>query len=158
MKNRNSDLLFLVPVTPNEIEIIVNSPNKNKSTDPYSIPVVLKILSSYIACPLATIVNHSFEYGIFPNKLKLGKINPPHKKDSTDDPLNYRPISILSVFSKIIEKLMHKRLYDFFDTFQMLYPLQFGFREKHSTIHALLSLTESIKLSIDNGKFVCGIF
>ena len=140
-------------------EIIINLVNKNKSTGPYSIPVVLfKILSSYIACPLATIVNHSFEYGIFPNKLKLGKINPLHKKDSTDDPSNYRPISVLSVFSKIIEKLMHKRLYNFFDTFQMLCPLQFGFREKHSTIYALLSLTESIKLSIDNGKFGCGIF
>ena len=53
---------------------------------------------------------------------------------------------------------MHKRLYNFFDIFQMLYPLQFGFREKRSTIHALLSLTESIKLSIDNGKFGSGIF
>ena len=66
LKNRNSDLLFLAPVTPNETEIIINSLNKNKSTGPYSIPVVLlKILSSYIACSLATIVNHSFEYGIF---------------------------------------------------------------------------------------------
>ena len=159
LKNRNSDSLFLASVTANEIEIIINSLNKNKSTGPYSIPVVLlKILSSYIACPLATIVNHTFEYGIFQNKLKLGKINPPYKKDSTDDPSNYRPISILSVFSKIIEKSMHKPLYNFFDTFQMPYPLQFGFREKHSTIHALLSLTESIKLSVDNGKFGCGIF
>ena len=144
--------------TPNEIEIIINSLNKNKSTGPYSIPVVLlKILRSYIACPLATIVNHSFEYGILPNKLKLGKINPLNKKYSTDYPSNYRPISILSVFSKIIEKLMHKRLYNFFDTFQMLYHLQFGFHEKHSTIHALLSLTKAIKVSIDNGKFGCGI-
>ena len=53
---------------------------------------------------------------------------------------------------------MHKRLYNFFDTFHVLYPLKFGFSEEHSTIHALLSLTESIKLSIDNGKFCCGIF
>ena len=53
---------------------------------------------------------------------------------------------------------MHKQIYNFFDTFQMLYPPQFGFHEKHSTTDALLSLTESIKLSIDNGKFGCGIF
>ena len=52
---------------------------------------------------------------------------------------------------------MHKRLYNFLDTFQLLYPLQFGFQEKHSTIHALISLTESIKNSIDKGKFGCGI-
>ena len=52
---------------------------------------------------------------------------------------------------------MHKRLYSFLDTYEILYSLQFGFREKHSTSTALLSLTESIKLSIDNGKFGCGI-
>ena len=53
---------------------------------------------------------------------------------------------------------MHKWLCKFLDTYEILYPLQFGFHEKHSTIHALLSLTESIKLSIDRGKFGCGIF
>ena len=53
---------------------------------------------------------------------------------------------------------MHKRLYNFLDTYEILYPLQFGFREKHSATNALLSLTESIKLAIDNGKFGCGIF
>ena len=53
---------------------------------------------------------------------------------------------------------MHKRLFNFLDTYEILYPLQFGFREKHSTTNALLPLTESTKLSIDNGKFGCGIF
>ena len=53
---------------------------------------------------------------------------------------------------------MHKRLYNCLDTFQLLYPLRFGFREKHSTIHALISLTESIKNSIEKGKFGHGIF
>ena len=54
---------------------------------------------------------------------------------------------------------MHKHLYSFLDTYEILYPLQFGFREKHSTTQALLlSLTESIKHSIDNGKYGCGIF
>ena len=61
-------------------------------------------------------------------------------------------------FSKIFDKLMHKRLYNFLDTYEILYPLQFGFREKHSTTNALLSLTETIKLSIDNSKFGCGFF
>ena len=53
---------------------------------------------------------------------------------------------------------MHKRLYNFLDTYEILYPLQFGFREKYFTTNDLLSLTETIKLSIDNGKFGCGIF
>ena len=53
---------------------------------------------------------------------------------------------------------MYKPLYQFLDTFEVLYLLQFGFREKHSTTHALLSLTESIKHSSDYGNFGCGIF
>ena len=103
-------------------------------------------------------MNLSFYVGMFPSKLKVGKVSPLHKKDSCDNPSNYRPISILSVFSKIFEKLMHQRLYKFLESFEILYPLQFGFREKHSTSHALLSLTESIKQSIDSGKVGCGIF
>ena len=53
---------------------------------------------------------------------------------------------------------MYERLYKFLDSFVILYTLQFGFRESRSTSHALLSLTETIKKSIDNGKFGCGIF
>ena len=53
---------------------------------------------------------------------------------------------------------MYKRLYQFLDTFEVLYPLQFGFMEKHSTVHAFLCLTESIKHSINAGNFGCGIF
>ena len=81
-----------------------------------------------------------------------------HRKDSCDNPSNYRPISIFSFFSKIIEKLKYDRLYGFLDKFELLYPLQFGFREKHSATHPLISLTESIKHSIDNRKYGCGIF
>ena len=115
-------------------------------------------LSWHIAKPLAQIVNLSFYVGMFPSKLKVGKVSPLHKKGSCDNPSNYKPISILSVFSKIFEKLIHQRLYKFSESFEILYPLQFGFREKHSTSHALLSLTESIKQSIDSGKVGCGIF
>ena len=88
----------------------------------------------------------------------MGKVNSLHEKNSNDNPSNYRPISILSVFSKIFETLMCKRLYQFLDSFQILYPLQFGFREKHSTSHALLCLTETIKHSIDNGRTGYGVF
>ena len=157
--DRIPNSIFLTPVTEGEIEIIIESLNQKKAMAPYSIPVfLLKILCRYIAVPLSKIVNHSFETGIFPDCLKIGKVNPFHPKESCGNPSNYKPISILSVFSKIFKKLMHKRFYNFLDTYAMLYPLQFGFREKHSTTNALLSLTESIKLFIHNGKFGCGIF
>ena len=126
---------------------------------PYSIPVfLLKILSRHIAPPLSIIVNQSFQAGVFLDKLKNGKVNPIHENDSTDNPSLYRSISILSVFPKIFEKLMYKCLYQFLDTFEVLCPLQFGFTEKHSSTHALLCSTESIKHSFDDGNFGCGIF
>ena len=77
---------------------------------------------------------------------------------------NYRPISLLSIFNKIAEKLMYKSLmykrlmYNFFEMHKILYDLQFGFRASHSVHHALISMTESIKHSLDKTKFGCGIF
>ena len=76
----------------------------------------------------------------------------PHK-------INYFcPISPLSVFDKIIEKVIHSRLYNFLETHNILYENQFGFRKNNSTIYALMQVTEKIKESIDKGKFGCGIF
>ena len=63
---------------------------------------------------------------------------------------NYRPISLLSIFSKITEKLMYKWLCNFLKIHKILYDLQFGFCASHSVNHALMSMTESIKNSLDN--------
>ena len=98
------------------------------------------------------------QIGIFPDMMKLAKVIPLYKKNSPEDPSNYRPISLLSVFSKITEKLMHTCLYNFLEQHNVLYSFQFGFRSKNSTLHALISLTESIKKTIDNGMYGCGVF
>ena len=71
---------------------------------------------------------------------------------------DYRPISLLSNLNKIMEKLIFKRIYEFLEKYNCLYDLQFGFRSKHSTVHALISITESIRSALDDSKFVCGIF
>ena len=118
----------------------------------------MKILREYIAVPLCDIVNVSFSSGIFPDMMKLAKVIPLYKKNSLEVPSNYRQISLLSVFSKIMEKLMHKRLYSFLEKYDILHSLQFGFRTKHSTLHALISLTESVKQTIDEGMLGCGVF
>ena len=70
---------------------------------------------------LATLVNESFSSGIFPDTLKIAKVITLHKKGSTDNPSNYRTISLLSIFSKIIEKVMHKRLYELLEKNNVLY-------------------------------------
>ena len=108
--------------------------------------------------PLSQIINESFQSGIFPDKMKLAKVIPLFKKGCSVTASNYRPISLLSVFSKITEKVMYKRLNDFLEKHSILYSFQFGFRESHSINHALVSMTDTIKNSLDNRKFGCGIF
>ena len=104
--------MFLSPVTSYEVESYIFQMDSTKSVGPYSIPVpLLKILKAQIAPILSHLVNESLLCGILPEKLKLAKVTPAFKKGSTQDKDNYRPISVLSVFSKIFEKVIYKRLY-----------------------------------------------
>ena len=133
------------PTDPNEIEPIILSFKNSKSVGPYSIPVkLLKILVKPVSESFSEIVDASLGTGVYPTKLKIAKVVALHKKGANDNPTNYRPISLLSVFSKITGKLMHKRLNGFLELHNVIHPLQFGFRKKHSTAcaHALTSLTE----------------
>ena len=159
LRDNYSGSIFLSPVTLNEIWAFIGKMDASKSSGPYSVPVtILKIIRDYISEPLAVLVNDSFASGNFPEKLKLARITPVFKKGSRSDIDNYRPISVLSNFSKLFEKAMYHRLYNYLEEFKILYPLQFGFREKCSTTHALISITESIRQSIENNEFGCGIF
>ena len=131
--------VFLSPVAPEEVECLINSLQDGKAAGPYSIPVkLLKTISHQISMPFCVIVYDCSLSEIFPNKLKIAKVITLYKKDSRDNPTNYHPISLLSVFSKLIEKNMYKRPYSFHDSCSILHPLQFDFRKKHSTLHALI--------------------
>ena len=157
LKNRNRFNIIIVHIS-NEVLEIINSLN-NKSTGPSSIPLnLLQIIADLIVFPLCHIINMSFSKGIFPDKLKIVKVIPLHKGGSTQDLNNFRPISLLSIFDKIIEKIIHKRLYHFLEHHNILFENQFGFRKNNSTSYALMEITERIKESIDSGKFGCGIF
>ena len=72
--------------------------------------------------------------------------------------LNYRPISLLSALSKIYEKLIYSRIFDYLTKYELISAKQFGFRSKFSTIHALSSITKRIKQLINTGHYICGIF
>ena len=94
---------------------------------------------------------------VFPSVLKTAKVVLVFKKDSKLDYSNYRPISLLSNIEKILEKLMYKRLYTFLNN-NIIYNLQFGFRQQHSTSHALTNITANIRKALDDGNIGCGIF
>ena len=149
----------MTPTDKNEISLIISSLDSHKSSGPNSIPVkILKLLKNDISQQLSDIFNMSFSTGQFPSVLKIAKVIPIHKKQSRVDYTNYRPISLLSNIEKIIEKLMYKRLSNFLDINNLIYSLQSSFRPKYSTNHALINLSESIRQSLDEGSFGCGIF
>ena len=103
-------------------------------------------------------VNLSFEQGVCPDELKIAVITPLYK---AKDPMffnNYRPISLLSVFSKIFERLMYNRILNFINRHKLFNKFQFGFRNNHLTFMALIILIENLVNALDNGKCAVGIF
>ena len=116
------------------------------------------MISNIICVPLSKIYNIPIPTGTRPDKFKNANVIPIFKKGSRLIIANYRPISLLSNVNKIFEKIMYKRIYEFLEKHNILYDLQFGFRAKHSTTHALINITEKIRSALDNGKVACGFF
>ena len=159
LRNKNPTSIFLSPVTHKEIEDIISNLDSSKSIGPFSIPInLLKILKLHISHPLSKLINESFLKGVFPSKLKIAKVIPLLKQGDPKNTSNYRPISLLPVFSKLYEKVMYKRLYSFVTSNKIIHPLQFGFQENHSVDHALISITEAIRNTLDDRKYGCGVF
>ena len=164
LSNESSSTIFLQPTDKEEIANIISSLNSNKTSGPNSIPYrVLFLLKSEISKQLADLFNLSFMTGVFPSVLsstQTAKVVPVpvFKKDSKLNYSNYRPISLLSNIEKILEKLMYKRLYAFLDYNNIIYDLQFGFRQQYSTSHALINITENIRKALDDGNIGCGVF
>ena len=159
LKNRSNISFFISPTDKSEIENIISSLDSNKSVGPNSIRIkILKLLKNDISSQLSEMFNMSFSSGIFPSILKTVKVIHVHKKDSKLDFSNYRPFFHLSNVGKILEKLTYNRIYKFFSENNLIYSLQFRLRQKYSTVHALINLTESIRKNLDEGNIGCGIF
>ena len=107
---------------------------------------------------LTELINLSFNQRKFPPVLKKARVTPTFKKGDRLDANNYRPISLIPNISKIIEKLIHMRLHSFLEQNNIFYPSQFGFRDKHSTTHVLIEITDQIKEASDHGLYTCGVY
>ena len=121
-------------------------------------PKILKEFCLDIVNPLTHIFNLSLSTGVVSDSLKLAKVMPIYKKGNRSEPGNYRPIFLLTVTNKIMEKLMCTRLYNFLQVNKILYKFQFGFRKHHSTIFALLEVLDNIYHHLDKHEFVIGIY
>ena len=144
---------------PYEVKAEINSLPPNKALRLYSCPVrVLKGACQTLSKPLASLVNKSVQSGIYPSKLKHTKVIPVFKNEDESDPNNYSPISLLSVFNRIFEKLTYKRLKSFIDKYDILSKSQYDFGENCSTQHALIDIGNKIQLKVDNNLHLCRIF
>ena len=149
---------YIEPVT--ELECVCTIAGlKNTKSGTNEIPAsILKSIKHDIAAPLAFIINKSFLSGIFPDQLKKATIVPIHKAGDVADRSNYRPISLLPLFSKLFEKCMSKRLYDYIEKHNIISCKQFGFQRKCSTLQPLIKFTEHVYEAINNKKHVLSLF
>ena len=159
MDERVLNSFFAAPVESDEVIEMINKLNTNKACGPNSIPSkILKNNSELLADPVKMLLNMSIIDGNFPEMLKKADVCPIYKKNDKTKCENYRPISLLSNLSKIYERTMHTRIYDFLEISNVFYKFQFGFRKKYSTNHALLSIVEEIRETLDDKTFACGVF
>ena len=155
---RNCETIVLDPVTVDEVIGVVQK-LKNTKYDINSISVkALKHNICVLGLPVATLINMIFSQGIFPDVLKIARVTPIYKKGNEKDMNNYRPISILPLFSKIVEKCIKSRLEKFLNNNSLLSSTQYGFRRKLSTLDAIVSFSQYIVDNLEQFKHVIGIF
>ena len=155
----NPHSIFLVPTDKEEVLKIVNSLHDKKSSGFDGIDnCLLKKIIAHVADPLVYIMNLSISSGIVPDNMKIAKVVPIFKKGNKDDVNNYRPISLLTSFSKILERIVYIRTIRFCQFHNIITDFQFGFRENHSTSHALLSFVEKATKALDTFCHMEGVF
>lgn len=156
---RNPSSMFLKAVDENEIIDVVRKCKNKTSTDYNDVDMkTVKWVIDGISKPLTHIFNLSFQTGQFPDQMKIAKVIPLYKTGDKHHFTNYRPVSLLPQFSKILEKLFSDKLDKFMDKHRLLTDSQYGFRTNRSTSLALTELIEEITNSIDQKKYAVGVF
>ena len=119
---------------------------------------LLKDGADIIAKPLAHIINLSLRTSTVPSALKTALISPIHKSGSTNDTNNYRPISVLPVLSKILEKAVKNQLVKYLEENNLLSEKQYGYRKNRSTELAATLFTDNVRKSCDKKLLTGAIF
>ena len=157
ISNSPTDSFFLSQIDENYIAYLFSNLNIRKAS--LDIPnKLIKYASLELSKPFSYIYNQSIMQGVVPNILKVSRVTPVYKNGLTTDPTNYRPIALLSPFSKILEKIIADQLTSFIEKHEILFPYQFGFRKRYSTELAILEMSDNLRTSIDNKLITCGLF
>ena len=131
--------------------------NKSPGHDGVSFNVIKKCFGE-LCEPLKYLFNLSIVKGIFPDDLKIAKVTPIYKADNSSNISNYRPISVLPCFSKMLERIMYNRLQKYLKDQNILYDKQFGFRTGHSAEHAIAQLVDQIYEAFEKNEYTLGVF
>src|SRR6218665_787429 len=149
----------LIHTTPYEIIELAKSSRYSRSEGPDGIdPLVGRRTIEQTADLISEIINSSFETGLIPPDLKKAKITPIFKQGDRTNVTNYRPISVLPYFAKLMEKAVSKRLTDYVENAAILYPMQYGFRQNHSVDMALVNIQDLVTKAIDSNQYAAGVF
>jgi len=137
----------------------LRSLNRNKASGmDYLPPGLLKDSAAELSKPLAYIINLSITTSTFPTLWKLAKIAPIHKSGNINEESSYRPISVLPVLSKVLEKAIHLQVTNYLEKNKLLTKYQFGYRANRSTELAATLFLDEVRREIDNGKLVGAVF
>ena len=155
----NTATFEIPPMTVHEVGSLISSLKNKKSSGPDAInPHILKLSLPFTVNSLTYIYNLCIQNNTFPSELKTAKVIPLPKTKELGDPNNYRPISLLSVLSKPLERHVHKCLTHYLETRNLLHPFQSGFRNKHSCHTALSRLTDIWLANMNNSLINGTIF
>lgn len=150
--------IFLAPTTTDEIiSIMSNLKSSSPGYDGINLNI-LKHIFPIISNSLTHLINLSLQTGKVPDEIKLAKVTPIYKANDPAQFSNYRPISVLSIFSKLFEKIMYKRLEKHLIDNEIFSPYQFGFRKHHSTAMAVTLFSEKVYDILENQKFAIATF
>ena len=157
--NQHTHSMFFSPTTTHEIlTLIQNLPNKTSSGYDNINNLLLKKLAAHIAVPLEIIFNKSIEEGKFPESMKKADIVPLYKNKDKQECSNYRPISLLITISKLLEKIIYRRVYQFLEKSEQIFPSQYGFRTSYSCENAVSELLSTIIKGKEQGLYTISMF
>ena len=147
---RTLNSMSLKPTSLDEIHRSIADLKIGKASGIDELSADVLMISAWAIVPyLQKLINQTFSQGEFPDSLKTAKVNPLFKSGSKTGVVNYRLISLLPVSSKVLEKIMYNRLRNFLDKNDILHEKQFVLISKHSTVDALMEVTENIRSGTD---------
>ena len=154
----NHKSLYLDPCDATEVKELINMlPLKNSHGHDNISNIMLKTIVNEIAVPLVMLINQSMSQGQFPTMMKLAKVVPLFKSKDRSIETNYRPISLLTTMSKILEKVVYTRVYKFLTVTGQISDKQYGFRAKHSCEHAVRQLVGTVLKNLENNKITVSV-